>query len=45
MEKLAWQVQIYLKIDRVDLAAKAARVMMDVDDDDALVCIHLRNFF
>lgn len=36
LEKMAMQVQIYLKIDRIDLAAKAARVMGDIDDDDVL---------
>lgn len=36
LEKLAMQMQIYLKLDRVDLAAKAARLMADIDDDDAL---------
>jgi len=29
-------VQIYLKMDRVDLAAKACAVMADIDDDDVL---------
>lgn len=36
LEKFALCVQIYLKIDRVDLAAKACAAMADVDDDDAL---------
>jgi coatomer protein complex subunit epsilon len=36
LEKLAMQVQIYLKIERVDLAAKTVKFMQDVDDDDAL---------
>lgn len=36
LEKMALQVQIYLKIDRVDLAQKAAASMAEVDDDDVL---------
>lgn len=36
LEKFALAVQIYLKMDRVDLAAKACAAMADVDDDDAL---------
>jgi coatomer protein complex subunit epsilon len=36
LEQWAMQVQIALKIDRVDLAAKACRAMTDIDDDDAL---------
>jgi len=36
LEKLAMQVQIYLKIDRLDLAGKSVKHMQDIDDDDAL---------
>lgn len=36
MYRLALTVQIYLKIDRIDLAAKAAAIMATVDDDDTL---------
>jgi len=36
LEKLALCVQIYLKIDRVDLAAKHVKLMQDIDDDDTL---------
>jgi len=36
LEQWAMQVQICLKIDRLDLAAKACRAMTDLDDDDAL---------
>jgi len=36
LEQWAMQVQIALKIDRVDLAAKACKAMTDIDDDDAL---------
>lgn len=36
LEKLAMHVQIFLKIDRVDLAVNAAKSMGDIDDDDAL---------
>lgn len=36
LEKFAMAVQIYLKIDRVDLAAKACAAMADIDDDDVL---------
>jgi len=36
LEQWAMQVQISLKIDRVDLAAKACKAMTDIDDDDAL---------
>lgn len=39
LEKFALAVQIYLKIDRVDLAVKAVGLMGDVDDDDALTQI------
>lgn len=30
------EVQLYLKMDRVDLAAKVIKTMADVDDDDPL---------
>jgi len=36
LEKLALQVVIYLKIDRVDLATKTLKMMQDIDDDDTL---------
>lgn len=36
LEQWAMQVEIALKIDRLDLAAKACRAMTDIDDDDAL---------
>jgi len=36
LEKWALQVVIYLKIDRVDLAIKALKMMQDIDDDDTL---------
>jgi len=36
LEKMAINVQLYLKIDRVDLAAKIIKTMADVDDDDPL---------
>lgn len=36
LEKLALQVQILLKMDRLDLAGKIVKSMQDVDDDDPL---------
>jgi len=36
LEKLALQIAVYLKIDRVDLAAKTLKMMQDIDDDDTL---------
>jgi len=36
LEKLAMQVQIYLRLDRFDLAMKVVKAMADVDDDDPL---------
>ena len=33
------QVQIYLKLDRLDLASKTAKNMADFDDDDALTLL------
>lgn len=36
LEQLAMQVMIYMKISRMDLAAKAVKNMSDIDDDDAL---------
>lgn len=36
IEKLAMQVQVFIKMDRLDLAAKAAKAMGDIDDDDPL---------
>ena len=36
LEKLSMQVQIYLRIDRPDLAAKSLKAMQDLDDDDTL---------
>jgi len=36
LEKFAMAVQIYLKIDRVDIAVKTVAAMADIDDDDAL---------
>jgi len=39
LEHLALTVQIYLKIDRVDLAARQVKAMQDIDDDDALTTL------
>jgi len=36
LEKMTIEVQLYLKMDRVDLAAKVIKTMADVDDDDPL---------
>jgi hypothetical protein len=36
---LALSVEIYLKIDRVDLASKQVKAMQDIDDDDALTTL------
>lgn len=36
LEKMSLAVQIYLKIDRLDLASTACRQMQDLDDDDVL---------
>ncbi len=36
---LALSVQIYLKIDRLDLAGKTVKAMQDLDDDDALTTL------
>lgn len=36
LEKLAMQVQIFLRLDRYDLASKIVKAMADVDDDDPL---------
>jgi len=36
LEKLALSVQVYLRIDRPDLAAKQVKAMQDADDDDSL---------
>jgi coatomer protein complex subunit epsilon len=36
LEKLAMQVQLYLKINRPDLAERVIKQMADVDDDDPL---------
>lgn len=36
LEKMALMVQVYLQINRVDLAARTAQQMADVDDDDPL---------
>ena len=33
------QVQIYLKLDRMDLASKTMKSMADIDDDDALTLL------
>ncbi len=39
VHSLALTVQIYLKIDRLDLAAKQVKAMQDIDDDDALTAL------
>jgi len=36
LEKLAMQVTIYLKLERIDLAQKALKQMQELDDDDTL---------
>jgi coatomer subunit epsilon len=36
---LALCVQIYLRIDRVDLAQKVLKSMQDLDDDDSLTTL------
>jgi len=36
LEMLAMSVQIYLKIDRIDLAQQTVKSMSDIDDDDTL---------
>jgi len=39
LEHLAMTVQIYLKIDRADLAARQVKAMQDIDDDDTLTAL------
>jgi len=39
LEHLAVTVQIYLRIDRLDLAAKQVKAMQDIDDDDAITTL------
>jgi len=39
LEHLALCVEIYLRIDRPDLAAKALKFMQDIDDDDTLTAL------
>jgi coatomer protein complex subunit epsilon len=39
LAKLSLQVQIYLKLDRIDLAEKKVKEMQDLDDDDTLTRI------
>jgi len=36
LEKLAMQVTIYLRLDRIDLAQKPFKQMQEIDDDDTL---------
>jgi len=39
MEMLAWTVQVYLKIHRLDLAAASAKRMADIDEDHTLAML------
>jgi tetratricopeptide (TPR) repeat protein len=39
LEMLAMQVQIYLRIERADLASKVVKAMQDIDDDDTLTTL------
>jgi len=39
LEMLALVVQIYLRVDRVGLAAHVVKAMQDIDDDDALTVL------
>lgn len=41
LEKMALCVEIYLRINRLDLAEKVARQMQDIDDDDVLTQLSL----
>jgi len=39
LEHLAVTVQVYLRIDRADLAGKQVKAMQDIDDDDAITTL------